>query len=51
MPNFSLFVAKLKKINGNESLQIISAPKYTCMHNRPPKTGLNHSFIDIKVQK
>ena len=44
MSNLSLFVAKLEKINGNESLQIISAPKYTYMHNRPPKTRFNHNF-------
>ena len=44
MSNLSLFVAKLEKINGNESLQIISAPKYTCMHNRPLKNGFNHNI-------
>ena len=44
MPNFALFVAKLEKINGNDSLQNISAPQYTFMHHIPPKTGFNHNF-------
>ena len=45
MPNLSLFFAKLEKINGNESLQNISAPQYTFMHHLPPKTGFNHNLL------
>ena len=44
MPNFSLFVAKLEKINGNGSLLNISAPQYTFMSQRPLKTGYNHNI-------
>ena len=44
MPNFSLFVAKLEKINGNGSLQNINAPQYTFMSHRPLKTGFNHNI-------
>ena len=48
MPNFSLFLAKLKKINRNESLQHISAPQYAFMTHRPLKTGFNHNIYWYK---
>ena len=49
MPNLSLFVAKLEKINENESLKNISAPQNTFMPHRPIKTGFNHIIHWCKV--
>ena len=55
MPNLSLVVTKLEKINGNESLQNISAPQYTFLPHRSLKTGFNHNIHwykgpEIKIQ-
>ena len=36
------------KINGNESLQNISAPQYTFISHRPLKTGFNHNIYGYK---
>ena len=44
MPNLSRFVARLKKINGNESLQNISAPQYIFILNLTLRTGYNHNI-------
>ena len=44
VPNFSLFVAKLEKNNGNEFLQNISTPQYTFMSHRPLKPGFNYNI-------
>ena len=44
MPNLSLFVTKLQKINENESLKNISATQYTFMPHIPLKTNFNYDI-------
>ena len=52
MPNLSLFVTicrkNRKKINGNKSLQNISAPQYTFIFHRPLKASFNHNIHGYK---
>ena len=55
MPILSLFVAKLTRINENDSSQDISESQYTFMPHIPLKTGFNHNIHwykgpEIKIQ-
>ena len=49
--NLSLFVAKLEDINGNKSLQNISAPQYTFISHKPLKTGYIYSLVKRSKNK